>query len=147
MKKERNAVAVITTASYLYRLFYNEETWHGRRVSSCLFDWFRDFFDYQIEQKLPWSVLFEKVSELDTKFALDYALLSDSTLENIFISLARKDLMKSEDLRQGQTSGSASSSPKSGSASPQSATLAPLLNIRSPGSVPSSKGSKSPTTV
>ncbi|XP_040061616.1 phospholipid-transporting ATPase ABCA3 [Ixodes scapularis] len=47
-------------------------------------------FDFHMEKKLPWSVLFAKVEELELMFSFDHVLVSESTLEQIFIGFARQ---------------------------------------------------------
>ncbi|KAM7305381.1 ATP-binding cassette sub-family A member 13-like [Ixodes scapularis] len=55
-----------------------------------------DTFEYHMEEKLLWSVLFTKVEELERKFKLAHVLASDSTLEQIFIQFAREQDSKAE---------------------------------------------------
>ncbi|KAG0409756.1 hypothetical protein HPB47_013139 [Ixodes persulcatus] len=49
-----------------------------------------DVFDFHMEEKLPWSFLFAKVEELELMFSFDHVLVSECTLEQIFISFARE---------------------------------------------------------
>ncbi|KAH9376728.1 hypothetical protein HPB48_010976 [Haemaphysalis longicornis] len=43
-----------------------------------------------MDTKLPWSVIFQKLEILDVSFVFDHVLVSDSTLENIFIGFAQR---------------------------------------------------------
>ncbi|CAN7992300.1 unnamed protein product, partial [Ixodes pacificus] len=49
-----------------------------------------DVFDFHMEEKLPWSVLFTKVEELELMFSFNHVLVSECTLEQIFIGFARE---------------------------------------------------------
>ncbi|KAM7306047.1 ATP-binding cassette sub-family A member 2-like [Ixodes scapularis] len=47
-------------------------------------------FDFHMEEKLPWSVLFAKIEELELMFSFEHVLVSECTLEQIFIGFARE---------------------------------------------------------
>lgn len=51
---------------------------------------FQGVFIFHVGERIPWSALFEKVERLKEKLNIDYVLLSDTTLEQIFINLGRK---------------------------------------------------------
>ncbi|KAL1466073.1 hypothetical protein MTO96_026884 [Rhipicephalus appendiculatus] len=46
--------------------------------------------DYHIAQKLPWSVMFEKVEQLEKSYTLSHVLIQDTSLEQIFVAFATK---------------------------------------------------------
>ncbi|XP_040071704.2 ATP-binding cassette sub-family A member 17-like [Ixodes scapularis] len=54
-----------------------------------LMDFHQGIFVFRLEEKLPWSVLFSKMLELQSQFVFEYVLVSDTTLEQIFINFAR----------------------------------------------------------
>lgn len=45
--------------------------------------------NYELFEKRPWSEMFAKVAELNSLFKFETLLASDTTLEEIFISLSK----------------------------------------------------------
>lgn len=54
-----------------------------------LTDQHENVFSYHLVERVPWSVLFTKVRSLEEGFALEYAMVGDNTLEQIFIAFAK----------------------------------------------------------
>ncbi|KAL1413926.1 hypothetical protein MTO96_007975 [Rhipicephalus appendiculatus] len=50
----------------------------------------RKVVEFRMEGKLPWSTLFQKLAVLEKEFPFEHVLVSDNTLEQIFIEFARK---------------------------------------------------------
>ncbi|XP_065310534.1 phospholipid-transporting ATPase ABCA3-like isoform X3 [Dermacentor albipictus] len=50
----------------------------------------RRVLEFRMEGKLPWSTLFHKLAVLEREFPFEHVLVSDNTLEQIFIEFARK---------------------------------------------------------
>ncbi|KAH7961329.1 hypothetical protein HPB52_007934 [Rhipicephalus sanguineus] len=46
--------------------------------------------DYHIAQKLPWSVVFQKVEQLEKSYTFSNVLIQDTNLEQIFMAFATK---------------------------------------------------------
>ncbi|KAH7943263.1 hypothetical protein HPB52_006582 [Rhipicephalus sanguineus] len=46
---------------------------------------------YQLAERLPWSVLFRKVALLEKDFPLEYAIVGENTLEQVFLSQVGAD--------------------------------------------------------
>ena len=67
-----------------------------RIPSSRLMNKYELSLEYNIENKdLKWSFLFHTMDEIKREFKLEDYLLSDSTLEQIFLSFAKKQVIQS----------------------------------------------------
>ncbi|XP_077551670.1 ATP-binding cassette sub-family A member 17-like [Haemaphysalis longicornis] len=56
---------------------------------ATLSDQHENVFSYHVVERMPWSQLFAKVESLQEDFALEYAMVGDNTLENIFLAFAK----------------------------------------------------------
>ncbi|XP_077534445.1 phospholipid-transporting ATPase ABCA3-like [Haemaphysalis longicornis] len=54
-----------------------------------LTDQHENVFSYHLVERIPWSELFTKVEALEKDFALEYAIVGDNTVEQIFIAFAK----------------------------------------------------------
>ncbi|KAH7946075.1 hypothetical protein HPB49_020042 [Dermacentor silvarum] len=50
----------------------------------------QQFLEICIEAKLPWSTIFKKIELLEKDIAFEHVLVSDNTLEQLFIEFAQK---------------------------------------------------------
>ncbi|XP_064472529.1 phospholipid-transporting ATPase ABCA1-like isoform X2 [Ornithodoros turicata] len=66
-----------------------------------LTDLHQGLHEYHLVQMLPWSELFKRIAELRKHFALENVFVSDTTLERIFIGLARKVLQQEDNQSPG----------------------------------------------
>ncbi|XP_064455078.1 ATP-binding cassette sub-family A member 17-like [Ornithodoros turicata] len=57
-----------------------------------LTDYHQGLYEFQLQEMLPWSEMFRRIAILRAQFQLESCLASDTTLEKIFISLARRQL-------------------------------------------------------
>ncbi|XP_077534442.1 ATP-binding cassette sub-family A member 17-like [Haemaphysalis longicornis] len=54
-----------------------------------LTDFHENVYSYHLEERVPWSTLFENVAILEKDFTLEHAMVGDNTLEQIFIAFAK----------------------------------------------------------
>ncbi|XP_077533809.1 phospholipid-transporting ATPase ABCA3-like [Haemaphysalis longicornis] len=60
-----------------------------------LTDFHENVLSYHLEERIPWSSLFERVASLQKDFALEHAMVGDNTLEQIFIAFAKTEETRS----------------------------------------------------
>ncbi|KAH9359512.1 hypothetical protein HPB48_000818 [Haemaphysalis longicornis] len=56
-----------------------------------LADQHENVFSYYLVERIKWSELFRKVQDLEKDFSLEYAIVGDNTLEQIFIAFAKPE--------------------------------------------------------